>query len=310
MQGGNQMTPYRSVSSGSAVPLNSSSTPWNATSRMHTPLRRATLVLLVLAAAGCAAIPPPPSTSDAEIGEVRAGSRVLNGYLQRDRLPNSLALLEPAPAAGSAQGLADEARHKETRHLKGTPRWELARQDANYIFPAAAKTFSCSLGFDIDARQTPHLATLMRRTMTDAGLSTYKAKDHYKRERPFVQYKEATCDPAGEARLLNDGSYPSGHAALGWAWGLVLAGLVPDRSDAVLARALSYGESRQVCGVHWASDVVAGRTLGAATYARLQGDPTFQAQQELAALELKSWRKNAPAPRQNCESEAAALAVR
>lgn len=254
--------------------------------------------------------PPSPSTSDAEIGEVRAASRVLKGYLPREQLPNSLSLLEPAPAAGSALAVADETLHKATRHLKGSARWELARRDANYVFPEAASTFSCSLGFDIDARQTPHLATLMRRTMTDAGLSTYKAKDHHQRVRPFVQYKEATCDPAGEARLLKDGSYPSGHAALGWAWGLVLAGLVPDRADAVLARAHAYGNSRQVCGVHWASDVVAGRTLGAATYARLQADPTFQAQQQQAAQELARWRSSAPPTKQNCAAEAAALAQR
>jgi acid phosphatase (class A) len=60
---------------------------------------------------------------------------------------------------------------------------------------------------------------LMRRTLADAGLATYKAKDHYKRARPFVESKAAICTPQDEAMLRKDGSYPSGHAALGWAWG-------------------------------------------------------------------------------------------
>ena len=45
---------------------------------------------------------------------------------------------------------------------------------------------------------------------------------------------------------------------MGWAWALILSELAPDRADAILARGLAYGESRAVCGVHYASDVEAG----------------------------------------------------
>ena len=290
------------------------SAPAHPTAVEHGPARRLTqaltAVLLGLTAMACATPTPPPSTADAEVGEVRAGSRVLKGYLPRESLPNSLSLLPPAPAAGSAQATADEAHHRSTRHLRDSPRGALAREDANYIYPEAGQVFACALGVDIDAKRTPHLATLMRRSMTDAGLATYKAKDHYQRVRPFVQYKEATCDPAGEARLLKDGAYPSGHAALGWVWGMVLASLAPDRADAVLTRAYAYGDSRLVCGVHWASDVAAGRTVGAATYAMLQSDATFQAQQQLAREELKTLRKNGPTTTKDCAAEAAALSLK
>ncbi|MBR7513679.1 phosphatase PAP2 family protein, partial [Mycobacterium tuberculosis] len=63
---------------------------------------------------------------------------------------------------------------------------------------------------------------LLQRSLVDAGLATYAAKDHYKRTRPFVFYKEKTCFPADEASLRSDGSYPSGHTAIGWAWALLL----------------------------------------------------------------------------------------
>ena len=79
--------------------------------------------------------------------------------------------------------------------------------------------------------------------LTDAGLATYGAKDHYKRTRPFVANKAPSCTPAEEAMLAKDGSYPSGHASLGWAWGLVLAGIAPDRADAVLAVTPEYNGS-------------------------------------------------------------------
>jgi len=256
---------------------------------------------------------PPPTTVE-QIGEYRAGSGVLNGYLDKKNYPNSLALLPPPPAKGSPAALADEAQHKQTRALLNTPRGKLAQADANFLFPKAGEVFACALDLDMSAEKTPHLVALMRRTMTDGGLSTYTAKDHYNRTRPFVEFKEASCDPAGEPRLVKDGSYPSGHSALGWSWALVLTEVAPDRADAILARGRAYGDSRQVCGVHWQSDVDAGRMVGAAAVARMHAEPVFQAQIKLAAAEVKAARaagaKTARAASGACAAEAAALALK
>ena len=43
---------------------------------------------------------------------------------------------------------------------------------------------------------------------------------------------------------------------------------------------------REIGGVHYPSDVAAGRLMGSAAYARLQSDPVFAAQRELARAEL------------------------
>ena len=115
------------------------------------------------------------------------------------------------------------------------------------------------------------------------------------------------CTPQDEAELRTDGSYPSGHTALGWGWGLILAQLAPDRAEAVLNRARAFGESRNVCNVHWYSDVVAGRTVGAAAVARLQADRDFQAAMEAAALEIERIEATASMPDRDCVSEAATL---
>ena len=128
----------------------------------------------------------------------------------------------------------------------------------------------------------------MRRTLADAGRSTYKAKEAYMRVRPFVMLEEESCVPEAEAMLSNDGSYPSGHAAVGWTWGLLLTGLAPEKADTLLQRGHAFAESRRICGVHWQSDVDAGRLMGAATYARLQSDPVFVAQSMLAKKEIES----------------------
>ena len=90
----------------------------------------------------------------------------------------------------------------------------------------------------------------------------------------------------GLLKKILGGSYPSGPSTLGWAWSLVLAELAPDRADQILRRGLAYGESRAICGVHYASDVEAGRIVGAALFAALKADPAFQTDFETARREL------------------------
>lgn len=248
-----------------------------------------------------------PTTDATQVGEIRAGSGILRGYLDRAALPNSLTLLPPPPAKGSSQAAADEAVFRQTRSFEGTARWTLAVQDANLHFPEAAGTYACALGVDIDATRTPHLNMLLRRTLADAGLSTYRAKDHYNRTRPFVELKAGSCTPAEEARLAKDGSYPSGHSALGWAWALMLAELAPERADAVLARGYAFSQSRVICGVHWQSDVEQGRVMGAATVARLHADATFLAQMQAAKAELAALRSAGATTTRDCAAEASAL---
>jgi acid phosphatase (class A) len=274
---------------------------WNNT------LRKIILVLWGIAViAGCAAGHEAQSKPVA-VPEIHPG--ILAGYLQPDALPDSLALLPLPPAEGSAAKALDEEVHRESLALRGTPRWKLAAEDANLVFTQAAGTFSCALGALITEQDTPHLYMLLRRTLADAGLSTYKAKNHYSRTRPFVLNNEPTCTPDEEEHLKKDGSYPSGHTALGWAWALILAEIAPDRADAILARGRAFGESRVVCNVHWHSDVVEGRFMGAATVARLHGDPAFGAELEAAKAELAAVRARGLKPSQNCDAEAEALAI-
>jgi acid phosphatase (class A) len=274
------------------------------------PRAGASAALAVAAAlllVGCQTTPPPP-TSPEVVGEVRAGSGYLKGYLPREQQPNSLALLPPPPAATSEAAAADLARHRATRALRDTPRWQQARADVNLKFPAAAGVMACSLGVNVSAERTPHLNMLLRRSLVDAGQATYTAKDHYQRQRPFAALGETTCEPKEEAALAKDGSYPSGHAALGWAWALILAELAPDRAQALFERGHAFGDSRVVCGVHWQSDVDQGRVIGAAAVARLHGDTTFLAQMAEARREIAEARarNDVPAPAA-CAAEAAAL---
>ena len=269
-------------------------------------LFRAALVMGLAAAGlmGCAVAPPvrpSPPTSPALVPELVKGTGVLIGYLDPKDLPDSAALLPPPPVLGSPAAAADEAAHRALSAHRATTRWQHAAADAELLkWPQAVATFGCALGMPITESATPHLTMLLRRTLGDAGLATYAAKQRYQRARPFVQLKEPLCTPADETLLAKDGSYPSGHASVGWAWGLILTELAPDRAGALIQRSLDYGTSRMVCSVHWASDVEAGRLIGAATVARMRADPVFQRQSELARAEVAAARANAVRPAADC----------
>jgi acid phosphatase (class A) len=262
------------------------------------------LVLVCLAIiAGCAGF--QKQSKPAAVPEIRPG--ILAGYLQPNSLPNSLALLPPPPAEESAASALDEEVSRKSLALHGTPRWMLATKDAELRFPEAAGTFSCALGIPVTEKDTPHLYMLLRRTLANAGLSTYTAKNNYRRKRPFMLNKAPTCTPDEESHLEKDGSYPSGHTAIGWAWALILSEIAPERIDPILARGRAFGESRNVCNVHWHSDVVEGRFIGAAAVARLHADTVFRADMEAAKAEYNAIRDKGLNPSRDCQTEADAL---
>ena len=245
----------------------------------------------------------------ADVGELRPGTGILKGYLPQAELPDSLALLPAPPAAGSAALAEDMATFKALTTLQAGPRGKLAVLDADLAYPASIGTFSCALGIPISESETPNLTMLLRRTLADAGLATYKAKDKYQRTRPFVALKAPSCTPAEEAKLAKDGSYPSGHSSLGWAWALVLSEVAPERADALLQRGRAFGQSRAICGAHWQSDVDAGRLVGAATVAKMHSSPVFMAQLEAARAEWTATRARGAKPAGDCAAEAAVLAT-
>jgi len=263
-------------------------------------------MMIIAIIAGCAGLERP--NKPAFVPELMPG--LLQGYLSTDAHPNSLALLPPPPATGSAALAQDEEISKRSFVLRDTQRWLLAASDADLSFPHAAGTFSCALNAPITEADTPHLYMLLRRTLADVGLSTYAAKNHYNRSRPFLWNKEPLCTPNDRDLLEKDGSYPSGHTAIGWGWALILSEISPAETDAILARGLAFGESRNVCNVHWHSDVVQGRVIAAGAVARLHADPAFLADLASARDELALVRKRGLKPTRDCNAEAAVLAVK
>lgn len=210
------------------------------------------------------------------------------GFLNLLTAPDSLAILPPPPAEDSVVFLTDKTRYEAGRVLRKTERMAMAIEDAYYKHFGHA--FSAAFGKEITENHTPVLYQLLTRLLQDShDYAMRGAKEHYRRVRPFVIYKDATCTPEKDIKMATTGSYPSGHASFGWAAALVLSEINPQRETEILKRGIEFGDSRVVCGAHWQSDVDAGRLMGAAVVAALHNNAEFtsklnEAKKEFVAL--------------------------
>src|ERR1700691_4818760 len=76
--------------------------------------------------------------------------------------------------------------------------------------------------------------------------------------------------------LVDSPAFPSGHTTYGYMGSLLLAVLVPERYQQMIARASEYGNDRILMGAHYAMDVLGGRTLATYDLAHLlANDPVY-----------------------------------
>ena len=249
----------------------------------------------VAALASCAAAPAtaPPVAAPAPVVIPSAPGGQTSGYLAASAL-NGKDILPGPPAPGTPYDVADRANYDATRALEGTERWKLAQQDNDLWEGGALKRYACAIGKEISARSTPAAWRLLHKIELDVRTVGTPPKDHFNRTRPATGNDKPLCVPRADWMRTN-ASYPSGHSMVAWAWALVLTEAAPERADALLRLGQESGESRVICGVHFTTDVEAGRTLGAGMVARLHAEPAFNA--DLA--EMKRELASAP-PAQGC----------
>lgn len=235
-----------------------------------------------------------------------------SGFLE----PNELTamqierLLPPQPVAGDATDNRDLALFWQSRTGDITPRRMQAAQDDEYSPEKVWPRFAPAVGLSdtLAPAKVQNLLALIGRAQLDGAALVKPIKREVKhggRLRPFVRFPTTpTClEPVDlvpghkavdyQYKLPESGSYPSTHALLGQLWGMTLAELVPERAAEALARGIDFGESRAVCGFHYESDLIAGRTAAAALYARLHADPEFVAAMQAAKRELDGLRQQA-----------------
>jgi membrane-associated phospholipid phosphatase len=91
--------------------------------------------------------------------------------------------------------------------------------------------------------------------------------------------------------LINSPSYPSGHTTYGYTGSLVLAILVPERYQEMIARGAEYGNDRILMGAHYAMDVMGGRTLALYDMAHLlANDPVYTGRTMTGVTTIKDFQ--------------------
>ncbi|MFC4729312.1 acid phosphatase [Coralloluteibacterium thermophilus] len=200
------------------------------------------------------------------------------GYLGGD-LPPLAELLAPPPAAGSAEARAD------LEAVLALQRSRTPAESAEAVADVEISPFrfADAIGPGFDPARTPRVAALLDGTADDLRGGTRAAKARWERPRP-AEASDAVA-PLVEA---HGASYPSGHATYAYVAAIVLARMLPERSEAIFARAGRYARNRVVAGVHYPSDVDAGRIAGTVLADRLFRQPAFRRDFEAAREELRA----------------------
>lgn len=85
-------------------------------------------------------------------------------------------------------------------------------------------------------------------------------------------------------------SYPSGHGYFAGLFGMAMLYIDPDNALAIKNMIDEWAECRLILGAHWKTDIEAGKTLGAITFAIAMNYDQFRNQVEAAKAELEAYR--------------------
>jgi acid phosphatase (class A) len=142
------------------------------------------------------------------------------------------------------------------------------------------KLFEPELGSDFSKKGEPEIYGLTEAAEKQAAEVITAAKNKWQRPRPFRAHSEV--HPVYEADGL---SYPSGHSTAAYTLAVVLGAIFPDKKDALLQQAAEIAENRVIGGVHYPSDIAAGKNLGHAIAQAILANPDFQ--KRLAAVKAQ-----------------------
>jgi acid phosphatase (class A) len=196
-------------------------------------------------------------------------------YLKEGK-PDAAALLPPPPLIDSAEQAADMDEAKAVYHAAAETDKQAAYSEKKFtVF-----NFTGAVGPFFVETNLPKTTAFFEKVQTDAETVTDLGKDFFKRPRPFV------TDPSlANGKLEKSFSYPSGHSTESMVLALVLADLLPDKHDAIIAHARLMGWHRVEIARHYPTDIYAGRVLALAIVKQFQKSDAYN--QEFAAAKAE-----------------------
>jgi acid phosphatase (class A) len=163
-------------------------------------------------------------------------------------------VLAPPPLIDSAAGKADVGAMLDAQQNRTPAEAASAQEDAE----VSTFRFADAIGPVFTAKDLPKTAKLFAQVRAAESPVVKAAKLFFKRPRPFVTNSQ--IHP-----IVNkppDFSYPSGHSTFAYTVAIILANMLPERAAAIFERAGVYAHNRVVGGVHYPTDVEAGRISG------------------------------------------------
>ncbi len=193
--------------------------------------------------------------------------------------PDILNFLPPPPADGSPE---QQSELFLLRHVTGTrTKAQLVEVESQLVLTGFS--FSPVIGPWFKTESLPKTTAFFLRVDKTAKDVSDRGKGFWKRIRPYDI--DQNIAPLKKEKSF---SYPSGHSNRGAVYAAVLAELFPEKRDALLSYGFNAGWNRIVAGVHYPSDVFAGRILGMTIAGRLIKDPGFLKDLEEVRSEIRS----------------------
>lgn len=190
-------------------------------------------------------------------------------------------LVPPPPAKGSALDKADMQAVLDAQAQASDARKALALADSDetvYVM------FTSVLGPKFTVETSPKAAALFDRIGASEDDTLDAAKPFFGRVRPWLANPEVKAI----AKPTKSGSYPSGHTTRVTINAIMVAAMVPEKTDEIWARAQEYAQSRVVGGMHYPTDIDAGWRTGTAMAAVMLQNPAFKADFAAAKIEVRA----------------------
>ncbi|MET0313075.1 MAG: phosphatase PAP2 family protein [Hansschlegelia sp.] len=192
-----------------------------------------------------------------------------------------VALLPPPPLPGSPEDKADIAAvlaYEKTRTPETSER--AVADNEMTIFRLAGVV----MGPDFTPEKLPVTTAFFAKVRQDSGKPTEAIKAYYNRPRP------AAAEPSVKALLPlpKNAAYPSGHTTWARLNAIVLSAMAPEKRVEIFARADEYADDRIVAGVHYPTDIAAGKIAGTLLAQKELENPAFKTDFEAAKVELRS----------------------
>ena len=221
-----------------------------------------TIVLTAIAASFLAA---STFAKESELHFLKAGS------------PSAAELLAPPPLLNSAEQAAEMDEVRAVYHAASAADKQAAYDEIKF----SVFNFTAAAGPFFIATNLPKTAAFFEKVQLDAEVVTDLGKDFFKRPRPYT-----TDTNLVNGKLEKSFSYPSGHSTEAMTLALVLADMMPEQHDAIIAHARLMGWHRVQIARHYPADIFAGRALAQAVAKQFKSSEEFEKEFSEAKAEI------------------------